>query len=289
MVHYPPGAPRRSTLRSRSGAFARELVRESREDRILFLSSALTFDALMASVPLMMLVLAAVSFVFERMGGGQLDLHGMLGAAIPQSGTAGVDPLQRVERLLAGVAERRASVSALSLPLLVFLSTRVFATVRTVLNQVFHASSARRLVHRKLVDIALLALTVVFVLTNGIASVWIGILTTGTGGQWLARTAGGAITFFSAVGLFVLVYRIAPDKPIRWRTALIAGTTCAVFFEVAKRGYAAYLRYAVRTEVLTPDAQLAGIMLLLAWFYLTAVVFLAAAEIADKHWTLGAP
>lgn len=267
----------------RVSSFAREVVKETREDRILFLASALTFDALIASIPFIMLLLAGVGFILQAVGGGELDLHAMLGAAIPESGEISADPLQRVERLISGVVNRGVSVSLVSVPLLVFLAARAFSTVRRVLNEIFHVSAPRRLAHGKLVDVALMSATALFLVTNGAASVFVGILTTTLGGPLVTRLIVGLITFTSALGLFVIIYRVAPDRYIEWRTAWIAGVTCAVFFEAAKRGYAAYLRYVVQSEVLTPDAQLGGVMLLLAWFYLTAVVFLAAAELADKH------
>ena len=272
----------RPSISHRVLSFTREVVKETREDRILFLSSALAFDALLASIPFMVLLLAAVGLILRTLGGGEVDLHAMLGAAIPE-GQFQDDPLARVERLISGVVDRGLSISLLSVPLLLLLAARAFATVRRVLNDIFHVTEPRRLAHGKLVDFGLMSATALFLLTNGMASVAVGILTTAPGGLFGAEIAINVITFLSALGLFVVVYRVAPDCHIEWRVAWIAGGTCAVFFEVAKRGYAAYLNWVVRSDVLTPDAQLGGVMLLLAWFYLTAVVFLAAAELADKH------
>lgn len=273
----------RPSLGMRVSSFTREVVKETKEDRILLLASALTFDSLIASIPFMMLLLAVVGTFLQNIGGGELDLHAMLGAAIPEAGQIGTDPLARVERLLGGVARRTVSVSILSLPMLLFLSVRAFGTIRRVLNEIFHVTEPRRLAHGKLVDFGLMAVTALFLVINGLASVVVGILATTLGGPLLTQLGVGVITFASALGLFVIIYRFAPDRYIEWRTALIAGGTCAVFFEAAKRGFAAYLRWVVRSPVLTPDAQLGGVMLLFAWFYLTAVVFLAAAELADKH------
>ena len=249
-----------------------------------YLASALTFDALAAAVPFMMLLLTLVGvLVTYFVPEGELDLRSFLSGAFPASRMVDLDPLLRVERLLEGVADRRVTVSAVSVPLLFILSTRMFATVRWGLDRVFDAVEPRKLGHRWLVDVVLVFVTGACLMANGIASIGLAVLAAIPGVQGLAQVGGATVTFVSALGLFVAIFRLAPGRRIDWPTALVAAVCSATFFEGAKLGFALYLEYTVKLDALTPDAQLAGIMLLLAWFYLNALAFLTAGEVVNEY------
>ena len=272
------------TTATRRTPFLTRVYREWWKDDIPYLASALTFDALAAAVPFMMLLLTLVGVLVTHLApGSELDLRAFLSGAFPASRMVDLDPLLRVERLLEGVADRRGTVSAVSVPLLFILSTRMFATVRWALDRVFDAVEPKKLVHRWLVDVALVVVMGVCLMANGVTSIGLALLAATSGAQSLAQVGGGIVTFLSALALFVTIFRLAPARGIDWPTALVAGGCSATFFELAKRGFSLYLEYAVRLDALTPDAQLAGVMLLLTWFYLNAVVFLTAAEIANEY------
>ena len=272
------------TTATRRTPFLTRVYREWWKDDIPYLASALTFDALAAAVPFMMLLLTLVGLLVTNfVPGSELDLRAFLSGAFPASRMVDLDPLLRVERLLEGVADRRVTVSVVSVPLLFLLSTRMFATVRWALDRVFDAVEPRTLGHRWLVDGALVVVTGVCLMANGIASIAFAVLAATSGVQGLAQVGGGIVTFLFALALFVAIFRIAPGRRIDWPTALVAGACSATFFELAKRGFSLYLEYAVKLDALTPDAQLAGVMLLLTWFYLNAVAFLTAGELANEY------
>ena len=277
-------APRPPTTPNRQAPFLVRVYREWWRDEVPYLASALTFDALAAAVPFMMLLLTLVGvLVTYFVPEGELDLRSFLSGAFPASRMVDLDPLLRVERLLEGVADRRVTVSAVSVPLLFILSTRMFATVRWGLDRVFDAVEPRKLGHRWLVDVVLVFVTGACLMANGIASIGLAVLAAIPGVQGLAQVGGATVTFVSALGLFVAIFRLAPGRRIDWPTALVAAVCSATFFEGAKLGFALYLEYAVKLDALTPDAQLAGIMLLLAWFYLNALAFLTAGEVANEY------
>lgn len=264
-------------------SFVRRVARAWWGDDVVYVASALTFDALVAAVPFTMLVLAVTGLLVSVLvPGGEVDLRSLLQGVFPDTRVVDLDPLLRVEQLLAGVAERRGAVSLISVPLLVVFATRMFATVRWALRRVFDAAEPRPIIHQWLTDVRLVVVTGLCLMANAIGSIALAVVATTSGGAWI-EPVGSMVTFASALGLFVLVFRIAPARRVDWATAVLAGGLTAVFFEVAKRLFGIYVQYVVRLGPMTADAQLTGLLLVLGWFYANAIVFLTAGEIANER------
>lgn len=262
--------------------FLGQLGRAWTRDKIPFLASAITFDALLAAVPFVLVLLAVVGyFVSSLTAGNQVDLHRILENIFPaRTGTLAENPFDRVERLLSDVAENRGTLSAYGIPLFIVLSARMFTAVRTALNVVFHTEDTRPWLKGKAVDLLLVALTGTLLLGNTIVSVRWGVV---GGGSNLDVVAGVALQVASAFTLFITVYKIAPTRPITWSTALVGGMACTVVFEIAKRLYGLYLRQMVQIATVTVGVRIGAITFLVIWVYVMAIVFLIGAEIAEAY------
>jgi membrane protein len=80
---------------------------------------------------------------------------------------------------------------------------------------------------------------------------------------------------------FLLLYRFVPNVQHRWRQVAPAALTGAVLFELAKHGFAWYVRTFTRYQSLY--GALGGVMLFMLWVYLSAAILLYGAEIASAH------
>jgi membrane protein len=92
------------------------------------------------------------------------------------------------------------------------------------------------------------------------------------------------LTFLLAVSLFYVVYKYASIRRLPWRAALLASGITAVLFEVAKRLFGWYLRFALVNSV-SVDANVGALILFVVWLYYTALVFLLGGVIAET-WDL---
>ncbi|HTK56830.1 MAG TPA: YhjD/YihY/BrkB family envelope integrity protein, partial [Gemmatimonadales bacterium] len=144
-----------------------------------FLASALTFDGLLAGVPFVLLVLVGISMVVQAPGGAPTDLGPLLERFLPPSGTGRSADLTMVaQQFLHTITTNRGSISIVATLLFVWFSTRLFASLRTALNRIYHlAAPAQRERHflvrmllNKSWDIAMVGMLLLLFLANILVS-----------------------------------------------------------------------------------------------------------------------
>ena len=255
------------------------------EDNVPFLASGLTFDALLAAVPLALLVLALIGHLLSVGAlASQVDVHEYLLRLLPRPATGGgPDPFAPIVGLAEGVVKSRGTLGILGLPLFVWFSTRLFGSLRAALCQVFDTPETRPFWRGKLLDIALVLATGVLFVANTAFTEGIAFLMRRQGISFLEYFAAQLIGFGFLVALFAMVFKYAPAHRVRWDTALVAGLTCSVFVEVAKQALAYYFQVFVRPDRLVSDATLGAIILFVGWVYYMTVVFLIGGQIAQVY------
>jgi membrane protein len=285
--------------------FLRRTLQAADENNIPFLASALTFDALLAAVPFVLLVLIGLTHLAQAIAGGPAVNPTALFHRFfpPHTSAPGRDPFALVERLLVGVAQNRGQISLYALPAFVWFSTRLFAGVRTSLNDIYDVSARpappRHFVFSwlagKLRDSLMVVATVVLFLANTALSTVVTI-------AWargeervipqlafffstLGRLLGELLAFGFSVSLFYVTYRYASVRRLPWRTALLAATFTALLFEVAKRLYGLYLAHFASVGGAAGDANIGAAVLFVLWIYYTAIVFLLGGVVAET-WEL---
>jgi membrane protein len=274
------------------------------EDNIPFLASALTFDALLAAVPFILLLLIGLTHLAQAVTQGpEVDTLYLFHRFLPpHSGQPDDDPFGVVERLLTGITENRGKLSIYAAPAFLWFSTRLFGGIRTSLNDIYDVSLRPAppqpfiLVYllAKLRDSVMVVGTVVLFLTNTLLTTGLAFLQA-RGAESvpqlaffvssLGRFFGELLAFAFSVSLFYVTYRHASARRLPWKTALLASIFTAVLFEVAKRLYGLYLANFASFEAQGGDANLGAAVLFVLWVYYTAIVFLLGAVVAET-WEL---
>ena len=86
------------------------------------------------------------------------------------------------------------------------------------------------------------------------------------------------LQYLSSFLAFSLIYKFVPHTPVLFRHAFIAGITAAVLFELAKFGFAIYIRsFSNAQNVLY--GSLAAVPIFLLWLYIVSIIFLLGAQI----------
>lgn len=246
------------------------------EDKISFLASALTFNALVAALPFVLLALGALGYVLQEDRDTLSSVHALLEAFLPaRAGPGG--PMDPAEQILAGVTESRGQLSAFGVPLFIWLATRFYSGVRVALNAVFDLEESRHWLVSKAVDFALVIVSLLVL----VASTAVGLLLPDV--TWPARWLGRIVSFAFGTVLFYLIYTIAPSRRVRRGTALVAATVAALSFEIARVLYGAYLAEFATLDRLVSNANAIAVGLFLVWMYYTAVVFLVGGEVAQTY------
>lgn len=270
------------------------------------LASALTFDALLALIPLGILVIAGLGYVLDRTAyfgaadPGEL-IRSFLPARVPREGSP--DPVGVGERLLAMVRDFRSRLTWVMVPAFLWFASRLFGGVRVALSQVFGAKARQRhhlpaldfiltYFFAKLRDLRMIGVVLALALVNTLFSAGVALLNL-EGVQlappWtffatgLGRLLTELIAIASALALFTLLYRYASPKRLDWRGALLAGGVAAVGFEIAKRLFGLYLAYIARGGVFSVDANIGAGLLFILWIWYMSLVFLLGA-VAARVW-----
>jgi membrane protein len=257
------------------------------EDNVPFLASGLTFDALLAAVPIALLVLALIGHLLNVGAlASQVDVREYLLRLLPApSGAAdgSPGPFAPIVGLAEGVVRSRGTLGYLGLPLFVWFSTRLFGSLRAALCQVFDSPETRPWLKGKLMDAGLVLATGVLLVANTAFTEGVALLMRRQGVSFLEYFAAQLIGFGFLVALFVMIFKYAPAHRVRWDTALVAGLTCAVFVEVAKQALTYYFQRFMRADRLVSDATLGAIILFVAWVYYLTVVFLIGGQVAQVY------
>ena len=134
--------------------FAARVYEGALEDNVSFLASGLTFDALLAAVPLFLLVLALIGHLLSSGAlASQVDVHEYLLRILPSNRSAGgPDPFAPIVGFAEGVVKSRGTLGILGVPLFVWFSTRLFGSLRAALCQVFDTPETRSWLRGKLLD-----------------------------------------------------------------------------------------------------------------------------------------
>ncbi len=256
-------------------------------------------------MPFVLLVLIALTHLAQTIAGGPAVDPTLLFHRYfpPHTAAADRDPFELVERLLIGVSRNRGQISLYAVPAFLWFSTRLFAGVRTSLNDVYDVSARptppRNFVLTwlagKLRDAAMVVATVALFLANTTLSTVLTI-------AWargservipqlafffstLGRLLGELLAFGFSVSLFYVTYRYASVRRLPWRTALLASTFTALLFEAAKRLYGLYLAHFASVGSAGGDANIGAAVLFILWVYYTAIVFLLGGVVAET-WEL---
>jgi membrane protein len=256
---------------------------------LFFLAGAITFNVLVAVVPLVILAAGLSGFlVGDRFGRVSPDVVEVVVGYLPAGAAVGLREL--VDRLLEGLVADRAGLSIIGAVVLAWISTRLVGTLRVVLRQLFDLDQDRGVVRGKLFDLKVVLLGSLLILLN--FGVTVGIRTLeavgaiffaadGRGGTLLGILVARLLSFGSAWVLFLLVYRFVPARRVEFRTAVAGATFAAVGFELLKELFTWYVTSVA--DFSNAYGGLAVAAVLFFWIYYSSIVFVLGGILARTY------
>jgi YihY family inner membrane protein len=237
------------------------------KSEIFFLAGAITFNVLVAFLPLVLLTAVVGGYLLDgRLGFGGADVVAVVLRYLPEGSEVGVQEV--VDRILAGLIAERTSYSVLGVGLLAWISTRLVATLRVVLRMVFQAEEKRGVIRGKLFDLAVVFLGGGLILLNFAVTVATRFIET------LGVTIYG-LGLLSAWVLFFLLYRFVPPRPVAYRIAAAGATFGTLGFEALKQVFAWYVTSVA--DYSNAYGSLAVAAVLFFWVYYSSIVFVLGA------------
>jgi membrane protein len=285
------GAPLVAPLRDPVGA-ARDVLRRvfdhAGDDNLFFLAGAVAFNLLAALVPFVLLLVTGLAYVLGLSPSDSArEVSLLLDRLLPPQSTVASEMLERV---IIDVIRTRDTVTLYSAITFAWLSTRLFGTLRSVLAEVFDIEQERGIVWGKVFDLGVTVIGSVLVVAYIALSVYLGLASSrgvrlliewGLAAEtmgWLTYAAGRLLAVAVLVAAFFALYKWLPNRPIRWQTALIAGTVSAALFEIARQLFTKLLTTFSPGGLYT--GTIAAVAIVVLWVYWASILFIIGGEVA---------
>lgn len=265
------------------GAILKETVVEWLEDGVPARGAALGYYVLLSLGPFLVLVVGALEFFLSEADVRDGLLQGMrrsLGPRAAETAATVLDQMQVPELLSPG--------SILTLALLLFGATAVFANVRTSLNAIWGIENERNSKKEIALDLLKarvqgfvvilfsgLVLTISFLFTS-LAEVMAERLQSWVPQGWIfVQIADWGLSVLFTGFLFAVIYRALPSVHVEWDTVWVGAFATALFFVIGKWLVARLLASASWTSYYGPGAS---VVAFLAWIYFSSQIFFFGAE-----------
>ena len=250
------------------------------------MGAAISYYTVFSLAPLLVIVIAVAGAVFGREA-VQGEIVGQLQDLIGREGASAVQGLiksasEPTKGLVAGI---------ISLGVLLVGATTVFAELQSALDRIWHVPEkakpsglwavlrARVLSFGLILGLAFL-LMVSLSISAGISA--FGSFASGLLPGWEVLLQG--INMLLAVGtttvLFAMIFKFMPSVDIEWKDVWVGAVVTAVLFEVGKFAIGLYLG---KSGVNESFAAAGSLVVLLAWVYYAAQIFLLGAEFTKVY------
>jgi membrane protein len=254
------------------------------------MGAAISYYTVFSLAPLLIIVIAMAGAVF-----GRDAVQGQIVAQL--SGVVGPEGAAMVQGVIASASDSDKGLVAglISLVVLIIGATTVFAELQSALDRIWHIPEAKKpkgivaLLRARLLSFGLI-LGLVFLLIVSLAvSTAVNAFGSWAGGllpasELVLHAINIVVSLAISTVLFAMIYKLMPSTPIAWRDVWVGGFTTAVLFEVGKMLISLYIGKSGMSQTF---AAAGSLVVLLAWVYYAAQIFLLGAEFtkvyAEEH------
>ena len=250
------------------------------------MGAAISYYTIFSLAPLLVIVIAIAGAIFGR--------EAAQGEIVEQiSGLVGREGAVAVESMLRSVDEPGKGLVAgvVSVVVLLIGATTVFAELQSALDRIWHVPEkekpsgvwavlrARLLSFGLILGLAFL-LMVSLLVSAGLAAFgsWFGGLMPGW--EAMLHVLNVAISLGIVTVLFAMIFKLMPTARIAWRDVWIGAAVTAVLFELGKLAIGLYLG---KSGVNESFAAAGSLVVLVAWVYYAAQIFLLGAEFTKVY------
>lgn len=265
-----------------SAFYAKNLWHKAARDQLFFLSSGITFNVLVTIVPLLLISISVLGILVESSTSARDQILTFIQRVMPLAS-------EQAEGLLFGLVEDRGLFGVLGLVGLIWASTRLFGSLRTVLEIIFEIPPEERLgiVEGKIHDIKMVVVVgSLFLLTLSLTTAlrWVKNYGVGFLGldayniSWFWALTSLLVAYLITFLMFFFVYRYVPDRWIPRQDAAVAALFSSALFELAKQVFVAYL--AEFGRFLELYGSFTNLVVVAFWVYYSSIVFILGGELA---------
>jgi len=265
---------------------ARMSVNGFLEDEALTRGAAIAFYTVTSIAPVLLIVVAIAGLVFGR--------DAAMGAVTAQfSGLMGRDSAKLLQTAIVNAASPTQSVlaSIIGIVTLLITASGVFGEMQSALNVIWKAKpktgTISRLIRARTASLGLVAALGFLLIVSLVVSTALHALADYLNeilpfGHALMASLNFIISFVLLAVLFAAIYKVLPDRPLRWRDVVGGAVLTALLFTIGKFLIGFYLG---SSSIASTYGAAGGLILLLLWIYYSAELFLLGAEFTKAYGT----
>ena len=250
------------------------------EDHAAGLGAALSYYTVFSLAPLLMIVIAIAGFVF-----GQEAAQGQIMGQI--QGLVGEESAKAIQSMIEEARKPAAGILAtvIATVMLLFGATGVFAQLQESLNIVWKVKEKpgegmwKMLKDRFLSLMAVLGtgflLLISLVISAGLSAVGATLEHVLPGPEFVLQMINFLVSFAVVTLLFAMIYKLLPDKPVRWDDVWIGASITSLLFTIGKFFIGLYLG---KSDVGVAYGAAGSLVVILIWVYYASQIFLFGAE-----------
>jgi membrane protein len=262
------------------------------EDNVLFLAGAIAFNILLAAIPFFLLLVTGLTYLLPAITrvAPSVAVYEFLDQLLPAQSTA---TSTWIHTLLDEIMATRGSVSIYSAVLFIWLSTRLFGSLRTALADVFDIENERSIIMGKIFDMQITVVATVLFVASTMVTSYLALATT-RGVNALINLGlrkdvmsgmefwiGRSLSFVFITAMFYALYKYLPIRKVRSRTALLAAVFSGFAFEFAKQVFRWVITGMSPGSMYT--GTIAALVIVVVWVYYAALIFLIGGEVGQVY------
>lgn len=261
----------------------KETVSDYIDDGALSKGAAIAFYTILSLGPVLLICIAIAGLVF-----GQQAAQGAMVGQL--QGLMGAEAAKAIQAMIASAGDRQSGIwaSVIGFGTLLVTASGVFGEMQSALNAIWKAEPSTGLsglVRARAASLGLVAtmgflLLVSLVIAAALSALGKQLDTMIPGAELLLQVVNFVISFAMVSALFAAIYKILPDRKLRWRDVAVGAVGTAFLFTVGKTLIGLYLG---RSSIASSYGAAGALVIVLLWIYYSSQTFLLGAEFT-KVW-----
>ena len=253
------------------------------EDGALSRGAAIAFYTILSIGPVLVICIAIAGLAF-----GQDAAQGALVGQL--RGLMGDQAAEAIQAMIASASNRKSGIWAtvIGLATLLVTASGVFGEMQTALNAIWKAEpkgGVSAILRARAASLGLVGtlgflLLVSLVISAGLHALGEYINSFLPGAALLLQAVNFLISFVMISLLFAAIYKILPDRQLKWRDVAVGAAATAFLFTVGKTLIGLYIG---SSSVASSFGAAGALIIVLLWIYYSSQIFLLGAEFT-KVW-----
>ncbi|KAF0149253.1 MAG: ribonuclease BN [Ignavibacteria bacterium] len=264
------------------------LFRRMDQHNLFFAGAGISFSLFLGMIPFILLIFSILGNVFDQKV-IETQINNFIDQSIPYPAYANYIK-KLISSRLPEVIEYKTSAFYIGIGGLLFTSTWIFSSIRTILNQIYDVKVERGFIYGMIRDIVMVVLLVFLISLSTFILPAINIIYELTKNTTLLQRLDitpiwNTMVYFSSLLLmfllFFALYYLIPYEQLGKQVAAMSALWTTIFWEAARFGFGYYINNIIGTNPIYGAFVL--IIAILFWVYYSACLFIVGAEIGQLY------